>query len=212
MPCPGDVLASLLHYPPSPRAAPPCSCPGTPHAGCPRHCRRRAPHHRGAPISGLPPPQRSPGTGSPPPIGAPRPLHHRPNPLERRHHGLAPPPAACSRGAPPPPLLNPIRAHNPLPHLPPKPPSPDAPSLRRRRAAAAAQSHRRRPLPRRRRHRPSRPNPRPPIGARRRPLAFPLRALHPRRPSSPEKAPPCPPLFRDPSRDLGLKENKVPGA
>src|SRR6185503_2333138 len=56
LPCPGAILASPLHYPPSPRAAPPCPCPGTPHAGRPRHCRRRAPHHRGAPISGLPPP------------------------------------------------------------------------------------------------------------------------------------------------------------
>ena len=35
---------------------------------------------------------------------------------------------------------------------------------------------------------------------------------HPRRPSSPGKAPPCPPLFRNPSRDLQLKETEILGA
>ena len=131
------------------------------------------------PPSSKPPPHR--------PTGAARPgLVPPPSPWSRRR-GTELPPAACSRGAPPPPLLNPIRAHNPLPHLPPKPPSPDAPSLRRRRAAAAAQTHRRRPLSRRRHHRPSRPNPRPPLGSRRRPLALPLRAPTPGDPPRREK-------------------------
>ena len=46
LPCPGAVLASPLHYPPSPRAAPPCPCPGTPHHGLappPAACSRGAP-------------------------------------------------------------------------------------------------------------------------------------------------------------------------
>jgi len=152
-----------------------------------RHGRRSSIGRRGAPSFALPRPEPPPETSPSPLTGAPRPLHHRPNPLERRRRGPDRRRPPAPRGAPPPPLLNPNRAHSSLPHPPPKPPSPDAPSLRRRRAAAAAQNQRRRPLPRRRRHRPSRPNPRPPIGARRRPLSFPLRAPTPGDPPRREK-------------------------
>ena len=108
----------------------------------PRHCRRRAPPHRGAPFPALPRLQWTPWIASTRLREAPRPARLHPGPPERRRPLQPPPPLPVRRGRPSTSHPDPDSTHHgvalgPLSLFPASPPPP-ASSLAGKRAAAAS--------------------------------------------------------------------------